>query len=383
MTKEKYSTSIKSTGEQIACVDYGVLNLNELEDKILNPKNTPILQICTPEQISCYGYAWINIRTIGCKYNGNQIIEKWRSLSKDGWLLDNIAEELIISDYKDSLKTSEYQTGIPENYKERRFLPSWHYLTKLTDLYLQIENSEAYNKIEGFKRRMNEAKKELNRKLNGDIGKLFEKIISIVSELTFISNLCSTSKINWNKLNVPKKRSDFQMDIPFFNKPNIHIEMKTRTKDFVPLNEPYEILELSIPASLVYFANLSSLEEKAFNSKKQNADIVFVDIAHCYGGHLFRHADPTTKKGNLSFEYALNESVELVKNNKKSVILFMELYTPFQVIVQPIEKGMFDIALKFVKETEKDLMKKKCGAKPTPDEIVKEIDRITKNLPEN
>jgi len=383
MKKEKLCTSIKSTGEQIACVDYSVLNLNELEDKILNPKNTPILQICTPEQISCYGYAWINIRTIGCKYNGNQIIEKWRSLSKDGWLLDNIAEELIISDYKDSLKTSEYHTGIPKNYKEWRFLPSWHYLTKLIDLYLQIENSEAYNKIEGFKSRMNDAKKELNRKLNGDIGKLFEKIISIVSELIFISNLCSASKINWNKLNVPKKKSDFQMDISFFNKPNIYIEMKTRAKDFVPLNEPYEIWELSIPTSLVYFANLSSLEEKAFNPKKQNADIVFVDIAHCYGGHLFRHADPTTKKGNLSFEYALNESVELVKNNKKSVILFMELYAPFQVIVQSMEKGMFDVALKFVKKTEKDLIKKKGGTKPTQDEMVKEIDRITINLPEN
>lgn len=121
MKKEKNCTSIKSTGEQIACVDYSGLNLNELEDKILNPKNSPILQICTPEQIRCYGYAWINIRTIGCKYTANQIIEKWRSLSKDGWLLDNITEELIISDYKDSLKTSEYQTGIPENYKERRF----------------------------------------------------------------------------------------------------------------------------------------------------------------------------------------------------------------------------------------------------------------------
>jgi len=226
-------------------------------------------------------------------------------------------------------------------------------------------------------------KKELNRKLNGDIGKLFEKIISIVSELIFISNLCSASKINWNKLNVPKKKSDFQMDISFFNKPNIYIEMKTRAKDFVPLNEPYEIWELSIPTSLVYFANLSSLEEKAFNPKKQNADIVFVDIAHCYGGHLFRHADPTTKKGNLSFEYALNESVELVKNNKKSVILFMELYAPFQVIVQSMEKGMFDVALKFVKKTEKDLIKKKGGTKPTQDEMVKEIDRITINLPEN
>ena len=383
MKKEKYCTSIKSTGEQIACVDYSVLNLNELEDKILNPKNTPILQICTPEQISCYGYAWINIRTIGCKYNGNQIIEKWRSLSKDGWPLDNIAEKLIISDYKDSLKTSEYHTGIPENYKERRFLPSWHYLTKLIDLYLQIENSEACNKIEGFKSRMNEAKSELEGKLKGDIGKLYEKLISTISELTFISNVCNASKINWSKLNVPKNGSDFQMDIPFFNKPNIHIEMKTRTKDFVPLKEPYEILELSIPASLVYFANASSLEKKAFHSNKQNADIVFVDIAHCYGGHLFRHADPTTKKGNLSFEYALNESVELVKNNKKSVILFMELYAPFQVTVLPMEKGMFDGFLKFVKKTEKDLMEKKGGVKPTPDEMVNEIDRITKNLPEN
>lgn len=238
------------------------------------------------------------------------------------------------------------------------------------------------DKIEGFKSRMNDAKNELNGKLNGDIGKLFEKIISTVSELTFISNLCNASKFNWNKLKVPKKGSDFQMDIPFFNKPNIHIEMKTRTKDFVQLKEPYKILELSIPASLVYFAYSSSLE-KAFNPKKQNADIAFVDIAHCYGGHLFRHADPTTKKGNLSFEYALNESVELVKNNKKSVILFMELYAPFQVIVLPMEKGMFDIFLKSVKKTEKDLMEKKSGSKPTPDEMVKEIDRITKNLPEN
>ena len=53
----------------------------------------------------------------------------------------------------------------------------------------------------------------------------------------------------------------------------------------------------------------------------------------------------------------------------------MELYAPFQVIAQPLEKGMFDIALKLVKETEADLMKKKDGVKPTPDEMVREIDR--------
>ncbi len=311
MKKEKYCTLIKSTGEQIASVDYGALNFNKLEDKILYPKNTPILQICTPEQISCYGYARINIHTIGCKYNGNQIIEKWRSLSKDGWLLDNITEKLIISDYKDSLKTSEYHTGIPENYKEQRFLPSWHYLIKLTDLYLQIENSDAYTKIEQdeFKSRKNDAKNELNEKLNGDIEKLFEKITSTISELTFISNLCNASKINWNKMNMPKNGSDFQINVPHIEKRNINIEMKTRTKDFVPLKEPYEVMELSIPASLVYFAYTSSLKKKAFNPKKQNADIVFIDIAHCYGGHLFRHADPATKKGNFSFEYAFNESV--------------------------------------------------------------------------
>ncbi len=60
----------------------------------------------------------------------------------------------------------------------------------------------------------------------------------------------------------------------------------------------------------------------------------------------------------------------------------MELYAPFQVIAQSMEKGMFDIALNFVKETKADLMKKKGGLKPTSDEMVKEIDRITKNLPE-
>lgn len=300
---------------------------------------------------------------------------KWSELVQKGILLEDITESLTIADRDNNLRFPDYYIGIPENHKEPRVLPSWHHLVRLVDLYLQIENCEAYNKINGFKQRMDETEKELNEKLKGNIGILYKRTISLISELVFISNLC-TFNINWDKLELPKSGSDFQIDLPLIGKKKI--EVKTKIDDIKPQNEPYDIWELSIPALPLYYAQSTS--EKAFEN--QEADIEFVNLTHCYCGLLFRHVDPATKKGNLSLEYAFNEAIELIKNENKAVVLFVELYAPFRVLAQTVDKKFLDVGREFIGKI-KDILKKKWwGIEPTSDELMKIIYAITKLEPQ-
>lgn len=61
----------------------------------------------------------------------------------------------------------------------------------------------------------------------------------------------------------------------------------------------------------------------------------------------------------------------------------MEQYAPYHVIAQTVDKKWFKKIWDFVCERKNELKEKKNGLEPTLNEIVREIDRITKTLPDN
>lgn len=314
---------------------------------------------------------------IGLKFTYNQIKERWAKLIQNGFLLENIAGKLIDSDDSLFAKFPEYYIGIPIDHPGGRIVPAWHQLVRLVDLCLQIENCKDYNKIIGFEQRIKDTKEDLNSKLDGDPRKIYEKIISANSELIFVSNLCSSKYSKWNRLELckektPNRKSDFKIDLPIGIK---KVEMKTIIEDFIVPNIPYKVEERSIGGSLLRYSLDPSVD--AFNN--QEADIAFINLTHCYCGLLFRNVNDKNK--NMSFEYALNKAIDLVKNGKKAIVLFAEFYAPHRLVAQTLDEEFLKTGREFLDKIRVKLRKKWWGIDPTPDEMMKIIDAITKLYP--
>lgn len=316
---------LKVGGKEVVWIDYSKMVKLDGETLVVNLPDR-FIPIAYSDELIGFDYSRANVKTYGCEYNANEIVEEWHKLVEEDIPLSGVAEALV---------TAEIHQYIFQGFTPN--VSPWMSLVKLVDLL------ETCRVVEGFEKKLNdEVKKELHGILKKtDFGrcdqkeylrqakKLFEAVTSKVSEFTIVRNLmCLNYKI---RIPSPSERCDIEIGD---TEAGIMVEVKSRNVPVITellrrskkeqegeFFERIKMTPMSVKAML-YHASAYSNVEHAFVD--QGARIVFVDVSKTFSGSLMFYSSKLLKM-DLLFGHAVDKAIQLVKSGRDAVITYTRI----------------------------------------------------------
>lgn len=271
------------------------------------------------DELLGFDYSYANVKSHGCRYSPEEIVEEWIRLEGQGVPLDKATQAMVVAEIFHFV---------------RGFTPivsPWISLIELVDL------TKSCRKVQGFKCKFNRLKKNLSGIVEGlDLGKddpssylehvnkLYTAVASWVSELTVIRELL---RLNYD-IKLPSRGYDIKIEGFKAGR----VEVKSRMEPVIGelarqyekgLEEkPSEPMNVT-PASLVMMVcwTASRYLERAI--EQQDAQILFVDISRSFSGFLML-ASSSVLNIELPFDKAVNEAIELAKSGKVAIVIYAQ-----------------------------------------------------------
>jgi len=309
--------------KEVVWINYSKIVKLDGETLVVNLPDR-FIPIAYSDELIGFDYSRANVKTYGCEYNANELVEEWHKLVKEDIPLSGVVEALV---------TAEIHQSIVQGFTPN--VSPWMSLVKLVDLI------KTCREVEGFEKKLNgEVKKDLHGILKKtdfsradpeeylrQTKELFEAITSKVSEFTIVRNLM---RLNY-RIRIPSERCDIEIGD---NEAGIMVEVKSRNKPVIiellrrskkeqegEIFKPITMTPMSVKAML-YYASAYNNVEHAFED--QGARIVFVDVSKTLSGSLMFYSSKLLKM-DLLFGHAVDRAIQLVKSGRDAVITYMRV----------------------------------------------------------